>query len=114
MGVNTAQKAIMTAGESLVEQSQGREALPNDDTCWQGVVQDSPVGIAVADLTGRFLAANAAFQKVLGYSEEELRALPFLGVTHENDCAANGTLVQELLEGRRQQFQIEERYWRKD
>ncbi|MCI0628477.1 MAG: sigma 54-interacting transcriptional regulator [Acidobacteria bacterium] len=114
MGANTAQKAIITVGESLAEQSQAREALSNNDGCWQEVAQNSPIGIAVADLTGRFLAANAAYQKILGYTEEELRALSFLGVTHKNDRGANGTLVQELLEGRRQQFHIEKRYWRKD
>ena len=113
MGANTAQKATMTAGESLAEQSEAREALSNDGR-WQGVVQNSPIGIAVADLTGRFVAANAAYQKILGYTEQELRALPFLSVTHENDRGANGTLVQELLEGSRQQFQTEKRYWRKD
>ena len=108
MGANTAQKAILTVGDSLAEQHQRRTALSNDG--WSAVVADSPIGIAVADLTGRFLAANAAYQKILGYTEQELRELPFFGLTFEND---RGT-VQELLEGKRQQFQIEKRFERKD
>jgi PAS domain S-box-containing protein len=112
MGANTAQKAIMTVGESLAEQSQAREALPNDG--WQGVVQDSSIGIALADRKGRFLAANVAYQKILGYTEQELRALPFPGVAQESEPGRNGTLIHELLEGSREQFQIEKRYSCKD
>jgi PAS domain S-box-containing protein len=114
MGTNSAQKATITVGESLAEQNQIPGALSNGDGCWQTVVENSTIGIAVADLTGRFLAANAAYQKMLGYTEEELRALLFLEVTHEHDREANRRLVRELLEGKRQQFQIEKCHRRKD
>jgi len=114
MRANTAQKAVTTLGESLAERGQTREALLKDDSGWQEVVQNLPIGIAVSDPAGRFLSANAAFQKILGRTEEELRKLPFPGVADENDRAANGTPVRELLEGRRQQLQVEKRYQRKD
>ena len=51
---------------------------------------------------------------MLGYSEEELRALSFLDVTHADYHEANRALAAELLEGKRQQFQIEKQYRRKD
>jgi formate hydrogenlyase transcriptional activator len=115
MGAKTGQKATITVSESLAEQNQTpREALLDGDGCWQREVENSVMGIAVADLTGRFLAANAAYQKMLGYTEEELRVLPFLNTTHPNDGEANSTLVRELLEGRREQVQIEKRHRRKD
>jgi formate hydrogenlyase transcriptional activator len=104
----------ITVGESLAEQNQIPEAASNADGCWQTVVENSTIGIAVADLTGRFLAANAAYQKMLGYTEEELRALPFLDVTHEHDREANRRPVRELLEGKRQQVQTEKCHRRKD
>jgi len=50
----------------------------------------------------------------VGYTEEELRALCFLDVTHEDYREANWTLITELLEGKRRQFQIEKKYRRKD
>jgi PAS domain S-box-containing protein len=113
MGANTTQRAILPVGERLAEQKQAPEALLIGDGGWQRVVENSAVGIAVADLEGRFLAANAAYQKMLGYTAEELRAFPFLGFSDENDPEANGTFVQELLEGR-QQLQLEKPCWRKD
>jgi PAS domain S-box-containing protein len=50
----------------------------------------------------------------VGYTEDELRALSFLDLTHEDYREANWALVTELLEGKRQQFQIEKKYLRKD
>jgi PAS domain S-box-containing protein len=81
---------------------------------WRRVFENSAIGIALTDLQGRFLSANTAYQKILGYSEDELRQLTFLDVTHEEDRDTNQALIVELLKDDRQQFQIEKRYRRKD
>jgi PAS domain S-box-containing protein len=74
---------------------------------WRSVFENSAIGVALTDLNGRFLATNPVYQEMVGYSEEELRALSFLDITHEDYREANWALAAELLEGRRQQFQIE-------
>src|SRR6202050_4835520 len=51
---------------------------------------------------------------MVGYSEEELRALSFLDITHTDYREANWALAAELLEEKRQQFQIEKQYRRKN
>ena len=81
---------------------------------WRSVFENSVIGVALTDLDGRFQAANHAYQKMLGYSEKELQQLTFLDVTHEDYGDSSKTLVSELIEGKRQQFQIEKRYLRKD
>jgi formate hydrogenlyase transcriptional activator len=81
---------------------------------WRAVFENSAIGVALTDPSGRFLAANRAYQKMLGYTEEELRALSFLDVTDGDYRASNRTLAVELLEGKREQFQIEKQYRRKD
>jgi formate hydrogenlyase transcriptional activator len=81
---------------------------------WRSVFENSAIGVAVADLDGRVLATNANYQKMLGYTESEFQALSFLDITHEDHREANWTLVKELLEGKRDQFQIEKQYRRKD
>src|SRR5205809_4525578 len=72
------------------------------------------IGVALTDLNGRFLATNHVYQTIVGYTEEELRALYFLDLTHEDYREANWALITELLEGKRRQFQIEKKYLRKD
>ncbi len=81
---------------------------------WRSVFENSAIGVALTDLTGRFLAANPVYEKMVGYSEEELQKLSFLDVTREEYLESNRTLVGELLEGKRQQFQIEKQYRRKN
>jgi len=81
---------------------------------WRSVFENSAIGVALTDLNGRFLNTNLVYQKMVGYSEEELRALSFVEITHPDYRDANWALVAGLLEGKRQQFQIEKRYRRKD
>src|SRR4030095_7700344 len=54
------------------------------------------------------------YQKMLGYTDQEFQTVSFLEITHEDYREANLALVTELLEGKREQFQIEKQYRRKD
>ncbi len=81
---------------------------------WRSVFENSAIGVVLTDLTGRFLAANPVFEKMVGYTEEELQRLSFFDLTHEEEIEANRTLIKELLSGKRQQFQIEKRYRRRN
>jgi formate hydrogenlyase transcriptional activator len=81
---------------------------------WRAVFENSAIGVALEDMNGCFLAANPAYQKMLGYTEEELQKLTFVDVTHEDCRRRNLELAAELREGKREQFQIEKQYRRKD
>src|SRR5712664_178277 len=92
------------------------EQLRKSEERWRAVVENSAVGIVLqsGDRSGRFLAANGAYQRMLGYSPEELRTLTFMDITHEEDREANRRLADELLEGKRQSFELTKRNRRKD
>jgi PAS domain S-box-containing protein len=88
--------------------------LARSEERWRSVFENSAIGVALSDLDGRFIAANPVFQKMMGYTQEELEQLRFLDITAEEDREANWKLVLELLGGIRQQFQIEKQYRRKN
>jgi PAS domain S-box-containing protein len=90
------------------------EALRASGERWRSIFENSAVGIALADPSGGFTATNRAFQAMVGYTDEELRALSFLDITYEEDREVNWALTRELWEGKRQQYQYEKRYRRKD
>jgi PAS domain S-box-containing protein len=90
------------------------ENLRRSEQRWRAVFENSAIGVALTDMTGRFLATNSAYQQMLGYSEEELTKLTFLELTLEDDHKRNRALVAELIDGKRSQFQIEKQYRRKD
>ena len=90
------------------------EALRKSEERWRSVFENSAIGVALADLNGRLLAINPTYQKMLGYTEEEFQTLSFLDFTHEDYVEACEALAAELVEGKREQFQIEKQYRRKD
>ena len=98
----------------IADHKQAEQALRKSEERWRSVFENSAIGVALTDLSGRFLAANDVYQTIVGYTDEELRALYFLDVTHEDYREANWALITELLEGKRRQFQIEKKYLRKD
>lgn len=81
---------------------------------WRSVFENSAIGVALADSDGRVLATNATLQEMLGYTASEFEGRSFLEITHEDYREHNWTLFTELLEGKREQFQIEKQYRRKD
>ena len=98
----------------LEERKRAEDALRKSEERWRSVFENSAIGVALTDLNGRFLATNHVFQAMVGYTEEELRAVNFLDLTHEDYRQANWALITELVEGKRRQFQIEKKYRRKD
>jgi PAS domain S-box-containing protein len=88
--------------------------LARSEERWRSVFENSAIGVALTDLNGRFIAANPVFQKMLGYTEQELKQVSFMDITVEEDRNFNLVLIKELLEGKRRQFQIEKQYRRKN
>src|SRR5712692_10109505 len=98
----------------LEERKRAEDALRQSEERWRSVFENSAIGVALTDLHGRFLATNHVFQTMVGYTEEELRAVNVLDLTQEDYRDANWALITELVEGQRRQFQIENKYLRKD
>jgi formate hydrogenlyase transcriptional activator len=112
---------LLAVSRDVTEHKRSEEALhkahlqvAKSEERWRSVFENSAIGVALTDLNGRFLATNPVYQKMLGYSEQELRTLSFLDLTHPNYREANRALATELLEGKREQFQIEKQYRCKD
>jgi len=98
----------------ITERKRAEEALRASEERWRAIFENSAVGIALAGANGVYTAANLAYQEMLGYTDEELRALSFLDITYEEDRQTNQALAKQLWEGKRPQYQHEKRYRRKD
>jgi PAS domain S-box-containing protein len=81
---------------------------------WRSMFEASAVGIAVLDRQHRFAAANAAFQKMIGYTGEELQSLSPPDITHEEDREATQSMIEDVQSGKGQDTPSEKRYRRKD
>jgi PAS domain-containing protein len=67
------------------DRKKAEEALRAGEERWRKLFETSSGGIALISSDGRYLAANLALQKMLGYSEEELQRIGPLQLTCEED-----------------------------
>src|SRR5262249_55535435 len=89
------------------------EALRQSEERFRGVFESSAVGVAILTVDARFLQVNQAFCRITGYGEEELLSLDCTTITHKDDAPEMIRLIGELLEGKRQSFFLEKRYFTK-
>jgi PAS domain S-box-containing protein len=69
--------------------------------------------LCIANTEGYFLRLNPAWEKVLGYSREELMATPFFNFVHPDDLAGTREAVS-MLASQRELIHFENRYRCKD
>jgi PAS domain S-box-containing protein len=94
--------------------AQRTAALQESQARFRTIFEDSVVGIALLDPEGQILASNLALQDMLGYSEEEMRALSLTDFGHPDDAEASRELYETLTSGQLGYYQVEKRYVRKD
>jgi diguanylate cyclase (GGDEF)-like protein/PAS domain S-box-containing protein len=76
--------------------------------------QHATIGMALTSPDGRFLRVNAALCSMLGYTEAELLALDIRTISHPDDVATDLDLLQQMLRGEREAYQVEKRTLHKD
>ena len=80
----------------------------------EAVFERSPAGIVMADFEGRIVRANAAFERLVGLSGAQLRALTMDQLSDPSDAALNQVLLDKLCAGESETFLTETRYHRPD
>src|ERR1043165_8560588 len=75
-----------------------------------GTFDNAAIGMAVVSMDGSWLQVNEALCKLLGYSEQELRATNFEVMTHPEDLRHAQSYIQRVLEGYIQSHEQEKRY----
>src|ERR1700680_3055215 len=100
--------------EEVVRRRNTEATLRASEERWRSMFEASAVGIAVLDAQNYFAATNEALQNTIGYSGEELQSLGPLDLTHQDDREATQKLIEDMRNGKRQDFPTEKRYRRKD
>jgi PAS domain S-box-containing protein len=99
---------------NIDDRTRAEQALRVSEERWRTIFETSSVGIATSDENLHVSTANAAFQRMVGYSESELRRMRWIDLTHEDDRGATENLVRSLLDGELLAYNMEKRYRRKD
>ncbi|HUQ40584.1 MAG TPA: EAL domain-containing protein [Acidimicrobiales bacterium] len=97
----------------VTEHKQAESALRESEQRFRSAFNGAGTGMALVGVDGRFLRVNHELVRLTGYTEEELLASSFLGITHPDDQAAGRMLIRRMLAGAQRSFLYEKRYLHK-
>jgi two-component system, NarL family, sensor kinase len=114
--LDDAQEPIRLIGVSMdiTDRKQAEESLLRSEAEFRIIFENAAIGMVLLDPSGRPLRGNRALQSMLGYTDEELTSFPFVDVTHPDDVALDRSLYREVVEGKRDRYQIKKRCIHKD
>ncbi len=81
---------------------------------FRSIFESAALGMTLVNVKGRFMQANPALCRIVGYTEEELRQKTFQDITHPDDLEIDLGLLREVVAGARASYQMEKRYFHKD
>jgi PAS domain S-box-containing protein len=100
--------------EDITERKRSEELLRNSQERFRTIFENAGVGAALVDWEGHPVKCNPALQRMLGFTESELRNMVFTEFTHPDDKDLDWKLYTELVAGKRDKYEIEKRYIKKD
>lgn len=100
--------AIRAAGE--LERVLAEERIRESEARFRKIFDHAAMGIALSTCDGAFVQCNSAYCSLTGYREEELLAMGFQSLIHEEDREENLRLVPRLLAREVAAFEVENRY----
>ncbi len=106
------QEQIRQAALSARDQAQA--ALRASDARFRALFTDAAVGIGVGDTAGNILDVNPALVKMLGYPPADFRRRNVADFLHPDDAAEVWEDYRDLVEGHRESFRTEKRFYRAD
>jgi PAS domain S-box-containing protein len=99
---------------NITELKKRENAARESEERFRSMFITSTTGMAISTPQGRYLEANAAYCRMLGYTREELLTRDFASLTHPEDLGLNLELRDELLAGQRESFVMEKRYLKRN
>jgi diguanylate cyclase (GGDEF)-like protein/PAS domain S-box-containing protein len=104
---------VVVAHRDITARVRGDEAQRTSEARFMVAFEHAPIGVALEALDGRFLKVNHALCRLLGYGEKELTATRFQEITHNDDLAADGQGIVDMISGKILQYHAEKRYFHK-
>jgi len=98
----------------IQERKQVESALRFSETRCRTMFMNAGIGISVVDQSGRFVSANPALCKMLGYNEKEIKTLSVHDITHTDDIPLMKSGFEGLFNYSDEYYHSEQRFLDKD
>src|SRR5258707_11921587 len=104
----------MLFAEVITEQVEARRALAESEARFRATFENAAGGIAHLAPDLRWLRANDALCRILGYPVDELVTKSLQDITHPDDLAAGLSQIDRMLDGTIDSYGMDKRFLRKD
>lgn len=102
---------IITQVEDITVSKRLAEISTENSNRFISAFEYSPNGMALVSLDGNWLMVNEKLSEMMGYSREDFIKLNFQQMTHPDDLDADLRLLKETIDGKRNTYSIEKRYF---
>jgi PAS domain S-box-containing protein len=103
-------ESVVHSIAQFVDRKRAEASLRESEDTFRTAFEEAPYGMCMTGPDGRFLNANAALCKMLGYTSEELLAGAWQQVTHRDDMALSREAALQFMRGLATTLEIEKRY----
>ena len=101
---------VMSTFVDVTEAIDGAARLAESEERFRLMLEHAPIGMAIVDLEGVYLAVNPRLAEMLGRRPEALVGRSFSEFTHPDDVDTDVALSIALVEGRIDSFELDKRY----
>jgi PAS domain S-box-containing protein len=106
--------ALIGYGSELTALRETEQQLQAALHRYRSLFEKTPLGIILVNLLGDIEDINSAFERITGYSIDEIRGLNIQEITHPDDRFIDVKLAESLIAGEMDTYVIEKRYIHKD
>ncbi|MBA3442057.1 MAG: PAS domain S-box protein [Pyrinomonadaceae bacterium] len=108
-----AERHVVELSHHIAEQERIRKALQESEEHFRSSFDYAAIGMSLLAPDGRWLRVNSSLIEIIGYSGEELLATNLQAIVHPDDISPNLAAMQQLLDGTKRFYQMEQRYCHK-
>jgi PAS domain S-box-containing protein len=115
-GEGGARRPVQTIGavRDITEDKAAEDRIRQSEQRFHTLFDNAPLGIVIVGPDRVILDCNVAFQKMLGYSLDELKSMSIPEISHPEDDMATRAHYRDMMEGKINSFTMEKRHVRKD
>ncbi len=105
---------VLITAYDITERKRAENIIRESEEKLKLIIENSPLGICISDMEGNFTLSNPAYEKMLGYTKDEMEKLSFFDITHPDYHTENRSKFQNMTTGNKDGFEIEKKYIKKD